>query len=755
MSNDNQTLLDLQEEINTIGLGRIGLNETNSTKFNFATIDKTEDDIQYIEYWILANASYDSEAERFIKIDATATSFGIQIQAKGTYPGEEEFDTKNTGVNIWRNPPKADVTKDTSTYDYSDWTDNNYIGAERRSDNVWVEFGISAGWTNNLMTDSYGGVTIGGSGIEIDGSGLFPFTRVTNSSFNDGTNTYYIMGMLDNAYHPNGTTWKCDSNEKGAWFFGLKYPQTSGAKDSANAKFVVLYNDMSSIDPSATGYTIEDMDISDWETILEVSSSSIKGMVSGTLTTLGGSGGGSFDLIDSITDGDTTHAVTPNAVYDALLTKNITLTKQATAELGYAATYVLSQGGTAISPKINIPKDFLVKSASVKTCTTDDDPVTGYVVGDKYLDFVVNSVDNDDTASHIYLKVTELVDVYSADNSTLELGTGNVFKIKDGGVTFAKIASSAIGTGANQIAAGNHTHTIPSPSSATPSADVSGGAVGSSSDYAKADHQHPLSSAYAEAGHNHDSRYYTETEVDNIVKGLLNRVSVHLSAQVIQVDDTVSFTAYLLKDGVPLAGETVQLYGSNDTLIGSMTDNSDGTYSYTYTGVGAGVKGFYAKCGSIQSGTCNVWDCLFYDSGVTGTPQNQYVVTENRIKKEVTDNGTVVTQYNDSPSYGHLFIKEDSQYFNYPLRIEFDLVELNRTQYFSIYDYDGEGRVHMSNTGHYIIEINSNGVISATCNGNNVTIDPQNPITQLMRLSFFVVGVNETMTFKNLKIYPI
>lgn len=49
--------------------------------------------------------------------------------------------------------------------------------------------------------------------------------------------------------------------------------------------------------------------------------------------------------------------------------------------------------------------------------------------------------------------------------------------------------------------------TIPSASSSTPSADVSGGAIGSSSNYAKADHQHPLSSAYATSGHNHSGTY--------------------------------------------------------------------------------------------------------------------------------------------------------------------------------------------------------------------------------------------------------
>ena len=45
--------------------------------------------------------------------------------------------------------------------------------------------------------------------------------------------------------------------------------------------------------------------------------------------------------------------------------------------------------------------------------------------------------------------------------------------------------------------------TLPTASSSTPVVDVSGGAVGSSLDYARADHQHPLSSAYATSGHGH------------------------------------------------------------------------------------------------------------------------------------------------------------------------------------------------------------------------------------------------------------
>ena len=53
--------------------------------------------------------------------------------------------------------------------------------------------------------------------------------------------------------------------------------------------------------------------------------------------------------------------------------------------------------------------------------------------------------------------------------------------------------------------------TIPSASSTTPSADVSGGAIGTGTTWAKADHQHPLSSAYATSGHNHDVKDLNDT----------------------------------------------------------------------------------------------------------------------------------------------------------------------------------------------------------------------------------------------------
>lgn len=102
------------------------------------------------------------------------------------------------------------------------------------------------------------------------------------------------------------------------------------------------------------------------------------------------------------------------------------IVEQATAETGYLKTYVLQANGTnaADSVKINIPKDFLVKAAEVKTCTTADVPVAGYVVGDKYIDFTINTKDTaggSETDTHIYIAVKDLVSTYTAgDGITLD-----------------------------------------------------------------------------------------------------------------------------------------------------------------------------------------------------------------------------------------------------------------------------------------------------------------------------------------------
>lgn len=119
---------------------------------------------------------------------------------------------------------------------------------------------------------------------------------------------------------------------------------------------------------------------------------------------------------------------------------NITVEKQASPDSNYSATYVIKQNGAQVGSKINVPKDFLVKDASIETVDTADSPVTGYEVGDVYIDFIINTVDNDETPQHLYLLVSDLVDAYQADESTITLAN-NTFSIKTGGVTLNHLAT--------------------------------------------------------------------------------------------------------------------------------------------------------------------------------------------------------------------------------------------------------------------------------------------------------------------------
>ena len=81
-------------------------------------------------------------------------------------------------------------------------------------------------------------------------------------------------------------------------------------------------------------------------------------------------------------------------------------------------TYTIYQGGNSVG-SIDIPKDFLVKSAEVKVCQVKDDPVSGLNVGDKYLDFTVNTKDDTSgTGTHMYIPIKSFADAYTGHTGT-------------------------------------------------------------------------------------------------------------------------------------------------------------------------------------------------------------------------------------------------------------------------------------------------------------------------------------------------
>ena len=131
----------------------------------------------------------------------------------------------------------------------------------------------------------------------------------------------------------------------------------------------------------------------------------------------------------------------------ALETKlSVTVEKQETAEGTYLATYYVKQNGVKVGDSINIPKDFVVKTATVKVCEKDDEPVSGLKIGDKYIDLEINTKDESETTTHIYLPIKDMVDAYiGAETTTAKVTIGNdntiSAEVRDGSLSYNKLSS--------------------------------------------------------------------------------------------------------------------------------------------------------------------------------------------------------------------------------------------------------------------------------------------------------------------------
>ena len=121
--------------------------------------------------------------------------------------------------------------------------------------------------------------------------------------------------------------------------------------------------------------------------------------------------GAQVNVIETIKVNGTAQTVTNKAVNITIASQSeYTVVKDAQAESGYSATYHLTKDNVNVGAAINIPKDMVVSSGTVETCVEDDVPVAGYVVGDKYIDLVLANA----SSSHVYVKVSDLVDTYTA-----------------------------------------------------------------------------------------------------------------------------------------------------------------------------------------------------------------------------------------------------------------------------------------------------------------------------------------------------
>jgi hypothetical protein len=120
------------------------------------------------DLWIASNATYDGT--NWNRVDTTKYAFAIQIQGYGNIPGETI-----QGVNIWKAAPG-----------------NNPIG----------NFLQVGGWETLAIGSAYSSLIIGGSTIEVDGSGVqYGYSRLI--CLNDG------LHLTQNAFW-DGTSWQPD-----------------------------------------------------------------------------------------------------------------------------------------------------------------------------------------------------------------------------------------------------------------------------------------------------------------------------------------------------------------------------------------------------------------------------------------------------------------------------------------------------------------------------------------------------------------
>lgn len=241
--------------------------------FNIAVLDTVRNGVKCQEVWLLINAKYDYESKRFKRVNVNNFSFGWQMQGGGTYPGEENIgDLTNQGMNLW----KANGKLAYGVNDPAREQTNEDIGA-LQSDGSWREFGIMLGWNNVFMNDSYGGMTIGGSGFEIDGSGTSPFKRVSLGKFSGGSSDSNKKPQ-DYVFAYNGTCWNTqhglfnmDVKETDSYYWGMEAP--INWYDNPNKTFDPYSN---RADLTKTKYVIKrlpanmDSKFENWKNVFEI-----------------------------------------------------------------------------------------------------------------------------------------------------------------------------------------------------------------------------------------------------------------------------------------------------------------------------------------------------------------------------------------------------------------------------------------------------------------------------------------------------
>ena len=167
----------------------------------------------------------------------------------------------------------------------------------------------------------------------------------------------------------------------------------------------------------------------------------------------------------------------------------------------------------------------------------------------------------------------------------------------------------------------------------------------------------------------------------------------------------------------------------------------------------------------LQSETYEVWDTKFYDIATDNTKESSWYIDTTNTSVSYDGDGRTVTKTDNSQSWRYIFYdsnaitstKVGNRYaIPIPNIIEFEITAITGSIIFEIRDDNNNSMINQGAiaTGHYKIVLDGTDCkmykdnattpfASATMNGNNI------------RFGFMFDNYNESITYKNFKVYPI
>ncbi|MBO7043919.1 hypothetical protein J6W34_05200 [bacterium] len=136
-----------------------------------------------------------------------------------------------------------------------------------------------------------------------------------------------------------------------------------------------------------------------------------------------------------------------------------------------------------------------------------------------------------------------------------------------------------------------------------------------------------------------------------------------------------SETATLIATHSQGAGKTVEIYNAvTGSKIGDMTDNNDGTYSYTYSSTGVGDISMTAVAGQTESNSVTIEDCLFYDAS-SSSNISKYTTNNLTHTYDTTEQAYKLQQVSTSNTHGTSTLQNSA--FPKDINISLDMKLIN------------------------------------------------------------------------------